>query len=72
MMVIWSVLVSANLTGKDKVVRLTFEDLARFIDLIPHLIHVCLAEVAVRRVADFHAAPSRQEVVGAPKPVPVQ
>lgn len=72
MMVIWSVLVSANPIAKDKVKRLTFEDLARLIDLISHLIHIRLTEVAVRCVADFHTPPSRQEIVRTAKSVAIQ
>lgn len=46
-------------------IRLTFKDLPRLIDLVPHLVHICVAKVAVRRVADLHAASSRQKVIGA-------
>lgn len=64
-------LVNADSPIERKMERLTFENLARLIDLIPRLIHIRIAEVAMRRVADFNTAASRQKIVGATEPVPI-
>lgn len=51
---------------------LTFKDLARLIDLIPHFVHICFIEIAMGGVTGLNTSATRQEIVGPSQTVAVQ